>query len=161
MRRIILTCMILVFSVSLAADKTPPPDVENLMTAEDFMSSGLDKLSSEERDHLSDWLERYRQGAVSGPAVVRKPSEMTEEEKIQHQEETDAELVAKVLPSFRGWSGKTVFELDNGQVWRQRQSGTMKYSGSNSSVVISRNFLGKYVMKHEESGRAIGVKRID
>ncbi len=153
--------MMLVFSMSLAAENTKPPDVENLMTAEDFMTSGLNKLSDEERAHLSGWVARYREGAIKGPEVVKKPSQMTEEEKIEHKKDMDSELVAKVLPSFRGWSGKTVFELDNGQVWRQRQSGTMKYSGSSSSVVISRNFLGKYVMKHAESGRAIGVKRID
>ena len=121
----------------------------------------LDKLGEEERKHLSDWVERYREGAVTGPEVVKKPSEMTEEELAEFKEERDRELVAKVIPAFRGWSGKTVFELDNGQVWRQRQAGTMKYSGSDPTVVIKQNWLGKYVMEHRETGRAIGVKRID
>lgn len=131
------------------------------MTTEDFSASGLDKLTGAERAHLSGWVERYREGAVTGPEVVKKPSEMTVEEKKVKEEEKDFELVAKVLPTFRGWSGKTVFELDNGQAWRQRQSGTLKYSGNDSTVIITRNLFGKYVMKHEETGRAVGVKRID
>ncbi|MEE4217890.1 MAG: hypothetical protein V2I48_09790 [Xanthomonadales bacterium] len=161
MRQIILLGAIVMFSVSLSADKAAPPDIESLMASEDFTASGLNKLTPEERAHLSNWVERYREGAVTGPEVVKKPSQMTEEEKIEYKKDMAFELPAKVLPAFRGWSGKTVFELDNGQVWRQRQPGTMKYSGGNSNVVITRNFLGKYVMKHEASGRAIGGKRID
>ena len=148
-------------AATLAADDGKAPDVHTLMTADDYTASGLDKLSEEERRHLSDWVERYREGAVTGPEVVKKPSEMTEEELAEFKEQRERELVAKVIPEFRGWSGKTVFELDNGQVWRQRQPGNMKYSGSDPTVVIRQNWLGKYVIEHRETGRAIGVKRID
>ena len=80
---------------------------------------------------------------------------------LEKKKEQDFELEANVLPTFRGWTGRTVFELDNGQVWRQRQAGTMTYSGSDATVTITRNWLGKYVLEHQETGRAIGVKRID
>ena len=141
------------------------PDVESVMTAEDYAAAGLDKLTDAERKHLSEWLERYRQGAVTGPPPEPKRlSEMSQSErevvKEQRERERDIEIVAKVLPAFRGWSGSTVFHLDNGQVWQQRQSGGMRYTGSESTVVITRNVMGRYVMSHPDSGRAIGVKRI-
>lgn len=135
------------------------------MAPEDFSAAGLEKLSDEELAHLSAWVERYRSGAVTGPPPVpKKHSQMNETEKAvyreQKEEQKNFELVAKVVPSFRGWSGKTVFHLDNGQVWQQRQSGNMRYSGSDATVVISTNLMGRYVMRHNDSGRSVGVKRI-
>lgn len=131
------------------------------MTPEDYAASGLDKLSDAERQHLSEWVERYRDGAVTGPVVKKRPSQMTEEEKVQDKKEREAEIVAKVIPAFKGWAGKTVFRLDNGQTWKQRTPGKLRYSGPDSTVVLKRNFLGKYIMKHPDSGRAVGVDRID
>jgi hypothetical protein len=137
---------------SAQAQKGESPALKSLMTPEDFSSSGLDKLTDAERAHLSAWVARYRQGAVAGPA----PPKTTE----QRAEEKEVEIVAKVVPGLSGWSGKTVFRLDNGQVWQQRQAGNFRYQGDDSTVVISQNFLGMYVLKHLESERAIGVKRI-
>ena len=157
------------------------------MSAEDFSASGLDKLSKEEREHLAGWVARYREGAIVGPEVVKRPSQMTPEEKeeaemaepkvvkkpseqtpeerevakTEKEKKKKFEMVAKVIPSFRGWKGKTVFKLDNGQSWQQRQNGTMHYSGPDSTVVIRRNLFGGYVLTHQGTGRAIGVRRID
>jgi hypothetical protein len=122
------------------------------MTEEDFEASGLDKLNESERDHLSSWLARYRAGAVEGPA----PKKTRE----QREKEQEIEITAQVIPAFGGWSGKTVFRLDNGQVWQQRQAGTMRYTGGDSTVTIKSNILGGFVLKHGATGRAIGVKRI-
>jgi len=158
----LLLVMGILMTGATAAKDAPP--VDTLMTPEDFKASGLDKLSDAERAHLSQWLERYREGAVIGPVVKKKPSQMDEEEKEQYKkekQEKDNEIIAKVIPAFGGWSGKTVFRLDNGQTWQQRQAGRFRYSDGDSTVIIKRNILGKYVMKHQASGRAIGVKRID
>jgi hypothetical protein len=154
----------LALSAAVAADSSSQPDVETLMTPEDYAASGLEKLSDTEREHLSEWVERYREGAVLGPLVHKKPSLMTEEEKVEYkqiEEVVNADIVAKVIPAFIGWNGKTVFRLDNGQTWRQRTAGKLRYSGSDSTVTITRNKLGKYKMKHEDTGRSVGVKRID
>ena len=157
--------MILALSTANAADKDNPPNVKSLMTPEDYAESGLDKLTDAERKHLSEWVERYREGAVIGPVVHKKPSQMTEEEKVQAKQEEEikapSEIVAKVIPSFKGWTGKTIFHLDNGQFWQQRQSGKLLYDGPDSTVTITKNFLGKYVLRHEDTGRGIGVRRID
>lgn len=134
------------------------PDVEKLMTPEDFQASGLDKLSEAERAHLSEWLERYRQGALSGPVVNRPPSEWTEAEK---EAERNFQIAAKVVPSFRGWSGKTTFRLDNGQTWQQRMPGRLHYTGASSEVLITKNALGGYALEHVETGRSVLVKRVD
>jgi len=141
-----------------AQDDSEAPNVEFLMTPEDFRASGLDKLSDAERAHLSEWLERYREGAFVGPEVNKPPSEWTEAEKSA---ERNFQIVAKVVPSFRGWSGKTTFRLDNGQVWQQRMPGRLSYSGGDSEVVVTKNLMGGYILEHVESGRSVLVKRVD
>lgn len=164
MNKTLAILLTLAVSTVNAADNDNPPDVESLMTPEDYAASGLDKLTAAEREHLSDWVERYREGAVLGPVVHKKPSEMTEEEKVEVQKIREiqyADIIAKVIPAFRGWSGKTIFRLDNGQTWQQRTTGKLRYSGSDSTVTISRNTLGKYVLKHGDTGRGVGVLRID
>ena len=140
-------------AVVLAADDSTAPDVRTLMTPQDYSESGLDKLTDAEREHLSEWVARYREGALEGPPPPKTPEQRAEEKAV--------EIVAKVVPAFTGWSGKTTFRLDNGQVWQQRQPGKMRYNGPDSTVIIYQNMLGKYMLKHEESGRAVGVKRIN
>lgn len=161
MRVITLILFLFIVSVALTADENSPPDIETLMSAEDYAESGLDKLTPAEREHLSEWVARYRDGAIKGPAPIpKKPSQMSEQEREVFEEKKEEIITAKVLPAFRGWSGKTVFHLDNGQVWQQRIAGSMRYSGDDSTVVITQNLFGKYVLEHVDSGRAIGVRRI-
>lgn len=163
MKTFILSYLLLVLAlagVPVHAQDTDleAPAVESLMTPEDFRASGLDKLSDAQRAHLSEWLERYRQGAVVGPDVQKPPSQWTEEEK---HAERDFQITAKVVPSFRGWYGKTVFRLDNGQTWQQRMPGRLNYGGGDSEVVITKNLIGGYVLEHVETGRSVLVKRVD
>ena len=74
-------------------------------------------------------------------------------------EDRDA-LHAKILPPFRGWSGKTVFKLDNGQVWKQRTSSRHTYTGDDTRVVISKNSWGFFEMRLVAADRSVGVKRV-
>ena len=152
LRTSILFMVTLASLLASATQAASPPPVETLMTPEDFSAAGLDKLSEAERAHLSEWLVRYREGVTVGPA----PAKTSE----QRSEEKEVEIVAKVVPAFRGWGGSTVFRLDNGQVWQQRQDGKLRYKGDDSTVVISQNFLGGYMLKHPATNRGVGVKRI-
>jgi hypothetical protein len=136
---------------SSAIASEPPPDVRRLMTPEDFSASGLDRLTEAERAHLSEWVARYSKGMLGGPPPPKTPEELAEERAVV--------IEAKVL-EFAGWTGKTVFRLDNGQMWKQRTSGRFSYSGNDSAVVISQNSMGYYQMRHVATGRLVSVKRI-
>ena len=166
MKRAFIALLVIFISCNAsAAEGESPPDLRSLMSADDFSASGLDRLSKDELEHLADWVERYREGAVIGPEVVKKPSQQTPVErevaKVEKEEKKKFELIAKVIPRFKGWTGKTVFKLDNGQVWQQRQNGKMHYSGADSTVVITTNLFGGYVLKHAETKRSIGVRRVE
>jgi hypothetical protein len=70
------------------------------------------------------------------------------------------QLRASVLEPFRGWSGKTVFYLDNGQIWKQRTSGRHTYTGDDNRVVIGQNRMGFFEMRLIAVDRSVGVKRL-
>jgi hypothetical protein len=70
------------------------------------------------------------------------------------------QLHATVLEPFRGWSGKTLFYLDNGQVWRQRTAGRHTFTGEDHRVIISENQFGFFEMRLIAADRSVGVKRV-
>lgn len=146
-----LASLILVSGTAYSADKKRFPDIEKLMTEEEYQASGLDKLSAKEREALNRWLLRY---TANEAPVIRKQN--PEVKKVEAQ----TRIVANIIPPFKGWDGKTVFRLDNGQIWKQRLSGRHRYRGDNYQVVIKKNILGFYQMKLVDSGASIGVKRI-
>jgi hypothetical protein len=61
---------------------------------------------------------------------------------------------------FEGWDGDTIFELENGQVWQQSQSGRLVYRAENPKIVIKRGMLGGYYLSVDDVNRRVRVKRI-
>jgi len=125
------------------------PGIEKLMTAEEFARIGLDKLTPEQVQALDAWLVRYTAGEAY---VVQTTSEEVRAAVPEFR------LEARIVPPFTGWSGQTLFRLDNGQVWRQRIKGRYMFSEEDTRVVITRNLLGFYVMTLVSTGRAVGVE---
>ena len=81
-------------------------------------------------------------------------------ESEQEKPEDKFKMYATVKQPFKGWNGKTVFYLDNGQVWRQRSAGRYTYMGDDSRVVISKNRFGFFEMRLIDADRSVGVKRV-
>jgi hypothetical protein len=127
------------------------PGIQKLMTGEEFARAGLDKLTPEQVRALDDWLVRYTAGEAY---VVQTTSEQVRAAVPEFR------LEARIVPPFSGWSGQTLFRLDNGQVWRQRIKGRYMFSGDDTRVVITRNLLGFYNMTLVSSGRAVGVEPV-
>lgn len=78
------------------------------------------------------------------------------------QEIVDGEqkaLRARIVGEFTGWDGKTLFKLDNGQVWRQSTSGVYRYKSSDPEVVIEKGLVG-YKLRLVETKRSISVRRV-
>jgi hypothetical protein len=173
-------------SASAAQDKTFP-GVEKLMTSEEFAEAGLGKLTQAERKALNAWLVRY--AAQQTPAPTADAPEQkagAPEQKADAPEQTASAPVQTSVPaaapvddftrekkkpkfepftskidgSFTGWAGKTVFNLQNGQVWQQRQSGKYFYPADNPEVEIHQNWAGYYRLKLLATGRSVPVKRI-
>ena len=112
--------------------------------------------------------------ATSGAVATAEPTKPQAPASTQAQTEADIEnfgipvptyeenktMQATVKEPFRGWSGKTVFYLENGQVWRQRVSGKYTYGGDDNRVEISQNALGFFEMRLIAADRSVGVARL-
>ncbi len=182
------TLGLLVSTAANGEPASPDAGLEALMTRQQFEAAGLHKLSEEERRALYQWLQSYsgetpapnaalpaaaaatasatagttpaREAAAVDSAAQQDMENFGFPEPPPDELEGREELRAKVLPPFKGWDGKTVFYLDNGQVWQQRRSGRYTYRGEDSSVVITKNSFGFYDMRLLEADRSVGVKRI-
>ena len=151
--RVLFVIILILFASSVRAEADEGfPGVQKLMSAEEFRAAGLDRLTPDERDALNRWLISYTIGEAS---VIRdKNPEVKKADREQR-------ISASIAGAFSGWSGDTVFRLDNGQVWQQRHASRFSYNGDEKEVLIDRNFLGFYRMTHLASGRAVNVNRID
>jgi hypothetical protein len=78
----------------------------------------------------------------------------------QRINETPDEVNARYDGEFLGWSGQTLFKLDNGQVWKQAQSGRVSYRRSNPAVTIRKGAFGSFRLSVEGLNKTIRVKRI-
>lgn len=73
---------------------------------------------------------------------------------------SDAPFEAEVSAAFDGWSGKTLFRLTNGQMWRQRSNTRYRHQSPDRRVRFEKNWLGGWEMTVLESGRSVTVKRV-
>ena len=64
-------------------------------------------------------------------------------------------LEARLVGDFKGWTGKTVFRLDNGQVWREVEDGRLRFK-KGQKVRIELGLLSTY--KLHIVGRKLSVK---
>jgi hypothetical protein len=150
MRKHVATLLLIaVLGAAFVAADTPK--VQDLMTPEEFQSSGLDKLTPAELEALNAWLLRYT--AHDAP-VVRKTSPEVKREVADAKPQV---IHSQIEGTFEGWSGKTLFRLKNGQVWQQRLPGTYKASLVEPEVEVYQKYLGFYWLKIVQTGRAVGV----
>lgn len=72
----------------------------------------------------------------------------------------DIRIETRIISKFDGWTGRTFFEMENGQVWQQRMDGRYQFRGKDTRVVITRGRFGLNHMTLVETGRWIGVKQV-
>lgn len=139
------------------------PSLRELLTPEQFETFGLNKLTEAELGALSAWVA----GAEASAAVeeVRDPEEAFGGEHIYLKEKTKASddvnrIESRLIGETDGWSGHTVFHLENGQVWRQID-GKRFFAGKleNPTVIIKKSFIGTYFLRFEGYGTVCKVKR--
>lgn len=71
-------------------------------------------------------------------------------------------ISSRISNDFDGWNGRTVFRLENGQVWVQKNvNSTMSWRGSSHPIVtIKRKAFNSYLLKVEGANKSVRVKRV-
>lgn len=126
------------------------PGIKQLMTEQELEASGVSDLSRLQIEALNTWLIRYT--ANEAPVLQVENEEVIE---VVNQGVT-----SRIVGEFSGWSGKTRFVLENGQVFEQRRRGRWKITLDNPEVHIRQNIMGAYEMEVVSEGKSIGVRRL-
>ena len=172
-------------TAAIASADTAYQPLERAMTDEERVRSGVDSLTSKQRQYLNDWLKARYSEAASVDSQERvttrtnslpKPGKQTaidEEierrvaEELATRKEQDREantnrgpFDAMLIGDFTGWRGKTVFRLDNGQVWRQRSSSQYRHRGDDYRVKFDKNWMGGWEMTVISSGKSVLVSNV-
>lgn len=151
--------------------------LESAMTAEERAQAGLSKLTKEELDFLNRWL-AVRPVNIGGENVLPPAGNIDSEEaiEVEVQRRVADKLAIKaasakkamrsqtysatIIGDFSGWQGKTIFRLDNGEIWRQKGASKYRYQGSDRTVSLKQNWAGGWEMEVKATGKRVLVKKI-
>lgn len=153
----------LVSSSLFAADELP--SIESLMTESELRATGVSELSADQIEALNAWLVRFRDGEISeaiaeAPASTDSHSSQQQVPDVYPPPRESIVIESRIDGELEGWTGKTRFLLQNGQIWEQRRRGRWKVSLMNPEVRLTQNFLGAWEMEVVSEGRSIGVRRL-
>ena len=82
-----------------------------------------------------------------------------EGKKKQNEKQQLPSIHTRIKGEFNGWSGQTLFVLENGQRWRQRVSGVYRHRAQSPAITIIKGRFGYYLIV-DKTKRRIGVKRV-
>lgn len=160
--RLVLVSSLLVFSSLLAAQSEQPfSSLEERMTGNEFTRAGLHKLSPEELAALNKWIRERSIAEYEGPANDgRLPSQPGEAPPVDRM--AREEFQSRIVGEFSGWSGNTIFRLENGMVWRQDENDRFRLQPIDSPMVtIKPGLFGAWRLSVEGHNRAVRVERVE
>ena len=99
----------------------------------------------------------------SGTSSVKEIDESIEtfgNERIAQVEDETNQITSRILGEFKGWSGYTKFQLENGQIWQQSSEGLLIVRINNPTVIIKKSFFGTYNLNVEGVNSTVKVRRI-
>ena len=91
--------------------------------------------------------------------VVSQKIDQFGSERIAQVDEEPDQITSRILGEFKGWSGYTEFQLENGQVWKQSSAGLLIVRINNPTVTIKKSFFGTYTLNVEGVNSSIKVRR--
>ena len=143
--------------------------IEERMTGKEFNSAGLSKLTPEELAALNSWL-RARSVATLDSANPNAGSGSPTQggadargfETQTSAAISDQDIVSVVKGQFSGWTGDTIFELENGMVWQQVETGTFYIPATTGAVVvIDKGILNSWRLSAQGYNKTIRVRRLE
>jgi len=135
MKKITLSLLVLLvsfFQVFAAEPETPAfPGLQKAMTPEQYEAAGLSKLDPAERAKLDEFIKSYV--SVSNEKVATSAVDKAIKEKKVSEPEV---IQSRIVGPFTGYTGRTIFTLENGQRWAQSQYDSAYYPKIDSPPVV-------------------------
>jgi len=93
---------------------------------------------------------------------IREEATAEAVDELQARIEAEKRFVAVVEGTFRGWSGRTRFPLDNGQVWIQKRDARYSPKADREAVVVIEKVShSQYRLIYARTGANVPVTRIE
>lgn len=128
MNKILLALLATLFTQTALA-QTSFSSLEEQMTGKDFEAAGLEKLSPDELAALNAWIRsrslatldapKAGSGAVYSGQTTSQDGDMRGFENEQMRNADRSVITSRIVGTFTGWDGQTVFTLENGMIWEQ------------------------------------------
>lgn len=162
--------LIALAACTAAAAQETFSSLEERMTGQEFMETGLHKLSKEELAALNEWIrersltqeeavELNQQRAAAGGSASAPAAGDTRG--LPDAPSDDRPINSRIVGTFDGWDGDTVFELENGMVWQQAENGTHYVPPmENPEVEIRPGLFGTWQLIVEDQNRRLKVERV-
>ena len=143
-----------------SADDTVPGSINNHSVGS-IADADSESAGAAATDNQAIEAEIERRVALEVRAAIARATEEAAAEEAAEAAARDEPFEAEIIGPFSGWSGKTVFTLSNGQVWRQRSGSNYRHTAEGQAVAVKKNFMGLWTLTVLSSGRTVGVYRID
>ena len=129
------------------------------MTGSEFEAAGLEKLTPGELATLNNWIRSRSlatlESSKSGAAARSEKSQSD----IANMERK--EFSSRLVGTFTGWDGQTVFKLENGQIWVQSDKNKLYVKAEqNPMVTIKPAAFKRWRLSVEGHDDDCKVKRI-
>jgi hypothetical protein len=125
-------CLASVAAVSAHAQEKEFAGVEKLMSPKAFEEAGLNKLTPDERARLNEFIQSYA-ATTNQEAANAAVDRAVKDNKIASMPQV---IESRIVGSFSGYTGRSRFQLENGQVWAQSQQVSQRYPPVDSPPVI-------------------------
>jgi|KBSMisStandDraft_5_1062788.scaffolds.fasta_scaffold135479_2 hypothetical protein len=151
--------LVLGLATLVSADNPTFPGFEKAMDPGTYQKAGLGKLTEAERATLNSFVRDYvatKQKDAAAVAAAQAVDRAVKERKVQPPDIIESRIVG----TYRGTNLRTLFRLENGQVWKPSNSEIVSSPPvENPNVVIYRDIFG-YKM-FIEGARIVRVKRVE
>ncbi|MGH8160725.1 MAG: hypothetical protein ACRESR_00960 [Gammaproteobacteria bacterium] len=132
----------------------PPPPPRNTSTG---VGTGSTNAGSKPPSAPPEQTRKAQGQAASTATNTAQASNFGNPPKSEQQESNRVE--SRIVGEFHGWTGNTIFRLENGQIWKQAGPGFFRINLKNPKVVIKKLLIG-YVLKVNGYGKEVFVRRI-
>ena len=162
MNKVFITLLLLTTSLTVIAAEGFS-SLEEQMTGKEFDAAGLEKLSPQELDQLNAWIRKHSLATLA-TAASKSTTEVapaSEKEDGKKDDGKRSTITSKLVGTFTGWDGQTVFKLENGMIWAQK--GKKKFHSKeidNPVVTIEPGLFGAWRLHVEGVDKACSVLRI-
>ena len=147
------------------------------LTPEERAAAGYDQLTPEQRARMNQYAQRFAEARARPAIVVAKEKAREEGRAEAHaatlekkkatlglapREDDETEVIrTKIRGEFRGWTGRTTFNLANDQRWQQDHAENRYFPLMvDPEVEIRPSRLGGWKMTLVKEGLWIRVKRV-